>query len=136
MVIESLLPPTTAVVAEVGAGVVAGASADRAAGYATSGRVGAIAHLLPVVSAVLARPALWLEAVRVLRRFARRGWWRSWPPIPTPPSDYLAFRIQTHNGGPSCGAPSDGKRLVAAPPTASDVVAFLKWTGSNRQVLG
>lgn len=123
MVIESSLPPTPA--------AVAGVSTNRATRRATSGRVGGIASFLPVVSALLARPSLWLEAVRVLRRFARRGWWRSWPPIPTPPSDYLAFRIQTHTGGPS-----DAKRLVGAPPTASDVVAFLKWTGSNRQVLG
>lgn len=123
MVIESSLPPTPA--------VTAGVSTNRATRRATSGRVGGIAAFLPVASALLARPSLWLEAVRVLRRFARRGWWRSWPPIPTPPSDYLAFRIQTQTGGSSDGGPSN-----SAPPTASDVVAFLKWTGSNRQVLG
>lgn len=83
-----------------------------------------------VAVAVISRPLLWAEALRVAFRFAKKGWWRSWPPIPSPPADYLAFRIQTNSGG-------SGSVGGAEPsPEPADVVAFLKWTGSHRHLLG
>ncbi len=75
--------------------------------------------------AVFLRPYLWGEAVRSMWKFSRAGWWKTWPPLPLPPADYLAFRVQTHNGG-------TGHDGGFAP---DDLVAFLKWGRGNRHVL-
>jgi hypothetical protein len=77
------------------------------------------------VIGVLLRPALWPEAIRATKRFARVGWWKQWPPLPLPPADYMAFRVQTNSGG-------NGS---ANSLTADDLVTFLKWGRGNRQVL-
>jgi hypothetical protein len=67
------------------------------------------------VGAVLARPGLWPVAVTQLLRMAPAGWWRRWPPLPTPDPRWLAFRMETQYGDP------------AATAAAEDVVAFLRW---------
>ncbi len=85
-----------------------------------------MAAAAPAVFAVLKRPALWGEGLRLLIRTAAPGWWRTWPPIPAPPADYLRFRLQTNSGG-------DGSNPVVRP---HDLVDFLQWCRSNRQVLG
>ena len=95
---------------------------------------GGVGWFVGVAAAVLKRPSLWVEAGRVVFRFARRGWWRSWPPLPVPPREYLAFRIQTNSGGVADSG--DATVSPQAAPQPGDVVAFLKWTGSNRHVLG
>ncbi|MGH9185771.1 MAG: hypothetical protein ACRD0U_08175 [Acidimicrobiales bacterium] len=65
--------------------------------------------------AVLARPSLWLVAVRQAWRLAPRGWWRRRPWLPVPDAAYLRFRIQTMYGNP------------AHDPEPADVVAWLRW---------
>lgn len=64
---------------------------------------------------VLRRPALWGVALAQLVRLAPRGWWRRWPPLPSPDPSYLRFRLQTQYGDPS------------REPEPADVVAYLKW---------
>ncbi len=66
--------------------------------------------------AVLLRPELWWVAVRCLFRFAPRGWWHGWPPVPRPARDYWRFRVETAYGG-------DGSQG----PTADDLIEFLRW---------
>jgi hypothetical protein len=94
-------------------------------------RSGATVSLLSLLGAVVLRPNLWVEGSRTVLRFARPQWWRQWPPIPRPPDDYLAFRIQTQSGNPDESLSHSGQM-----PEAADLVAFLKWTRSHRQVLG
>jgi hypothetical protein len=65
--------------------------------------------------AVLARPGLWLTALRQVRRLARPGWWRRPPFLPLPDREYLAFRLVTQYG-------DAGHR-----PIAADVVSYLAW---------
>jgi hypothetical protein len=66
--------------------------------------------------AVARRPDLWGVAARLARRTAARGWWRSWPPRPTPPAEYVAFRLHTALGG------DPGAKL-----TPLEVVDYLEW---------
>ena len=77
-----------------------------------------------IVRAIIRQPSLWPESVRTLRRLrptrVPAGMSRR-PLLPT--GEYLAFRLHTNAG-------SDD------PPSADDVVRFLKWTGSQRRVLG
>ncbi len=68
-----------------------------------------------VVAAVAVRPGLWPTALRQLRRTARPGWWRRWPPLPVPDPDYLRFRLTTAYG--------EGGRA----PAAGEVVSYLRW---------
>ncbi|MHB8669306.1 MAG: hypothetical protein ACYDAD_01900 [Acidimicrobiales bacterium] len=68
-----------------------------------------------VVAAVVVRPWLWPTAVLQVSRLAPRGWWRRWPPFPSPDPDYLRFRLVTAYGDPSRRA------------DAMDVVAWLSW---------
>jgi hypothetical protein len=68
-----------------------------------------------VAGAVLMRPRLWPTAIVQLMRLARPGWWRRWPPVPTPDPAYLRFRLQTAYGDP------------AHVPDPADVVAYLEW---------
>jgi hypothetical protein len=69
-----------------------------------------------LVLALVVRPRLWLTAARELVRFAPRGWWRRWPPLPRPDPDYAAFRVHTALG-------SD----PSAHLETAEVVAFLDW---------
>lgn len=64
---------------------------------------------------VLRRPALWGVAIAQLVRLAPRGWWRRWPPLPSPDPSYLRFRLQTQYGD------------AAREPEPADVVAYLQW---------
>lgn len=68
--------------------------------------------------AVACRPGLWSTALRVLAGLARPGWTRSWPPLPTPDSEYLRFRMITAYGD------------AAASPAPADAVAYLEWCRS------
>ncbi|MBW3614434.1 MAG: hypothetical protein KY439_03880 [Actinobacteria bacterium] len=72
--------------------------------------------------AVARHPELWATAVVQCLRLAQPGWWRRWPPLPAPDSDYLRFRLQTQYG--------DADR----DPEPADVVAYLKWCRSYRRV--
>lgn len=78
-----------------------------------------------VVAAVVCRPSLWPEAVRTVRRMrptrSPGGPGGRVPLFPT--AEYLSFRLHTNAG-------SDD------PPSGADVVRFLKWTESQRRVLG
>jgi hypothetical protein len=64
--------------------------------------------------AILARPRLWVVAVRQVLRLARPGWWRRPPFLPLPDPAYLRFRLVTMYG-------SDHR------PDAADVVPYLEW---------
>jgi hypothetical protein len=77
-----------------------------------------------IAAAIVRKPSLWPEALRMMRIMR--------PTRPAaahdrramlPSAEYLAFRVHTNTG-------SDD------PPTGSDVVRFLKWTGSQHRVLG
>jgi hypothetical protein len=76
---------------------------------------GRAARLWPVARAVAARPRLWPTAAAQAARLAPSGWWRRWPPLPTPDRAYLEFRVRTAYG--------DAHR----PVEAADVVAWLEW---------
>jgi len=70
---------------------------------------------LPVVAAVLARPRLWLVALRQVFVLAPPGWWHRWPPLPLPDPAYLRFRLLTAYG------------TTDHPPAPDDVLAYLGW---------
>lgn len=63
--------------------------------------------------AVLRRPSLWSAAARMVPP----RWWRRWPPLPLPTSDYARFRTETMYG-------SGGKL------EPDDLVAYLEWCRS------
>ena len=77
-----------------------------------------------VARAIIREPSLWPEALSTLRRMrpTRIPAGMSRRPL-LPSREYLEFRLHTNAG-------SD------APPTGADIVRFLKWTGSQRRVLG
>lgn len=67
---------------------------------------------------------MWPEVVRMLRVMRpRRAHDGEGHRRLMPSAEYLAFRLHTNSG-------SDD------PPSGLDVVRFLKWTGSQRRVLG
>lgn len=68
-----------------------------------------------VVLAVVVRPGLWPAAARQAFRLAAPGWWRRWPPAPTPDPEWLAFRLRTAYGDPG------------HIPEPHDVVMWLEW---------
>ena len=55
-----------------------------------------------------------------LFELAPRGWWRRWPPVPSPAPDYLRFRLQTMYGDPE------------HEPEPEDLVTYLKWCRTYR----
>ena len=63
---------------------------------------------------VLARPSLWLTAVRQAPRLAPRRWWARPPFLPLPDPDYLRFRFETQYG-------------PAGRPDPHDLVTYLAW---------
>lgn len=69
-----------------------------------------------IIGSVLLRPVLWPVAIRTVVALARRGWWQKKPFLPLPPSDYLAFRLQTQYGGAGTSA-----------PRPHDVLKYLQW---------
>lgn len=68
-----------------------------------------------LVLAVVKRPRLWGEGLRVLVALAPREWWRRAPFLPLPDRDYAAWRIATAHG-------SADSRL-----SAEEVVSYLEW---------
>jgi hypothetical protein len=91
--------------------------------------------------AVAARPRLWVPAVTLILRSAPRGWWRRWPPLPSPSAAFAEFRVHTAIGGPAVGGPAvegAGAEECSTDPggrhqtpvrtlDADEVVAFLEW---------
>ena len=77
-----------------------------------------------IVAAVARKPSMWPEALRMLRvmRPVRPAAGQNRQAL-LPSAEYLAFRLHTNTG-------SDD------PPSGHDVVRYLKWTGSQRRVLG
>jgi hypothetical protein len=75
------------------------------------------------VLAVARRPDLWAVALGQAARLAPGGWWRRWPPVPTPPAGYLRFRMQTQYGD---GVPQ---------PDGADLVQYLEWCRAERSRL-
>ena len=53
--------------------------------------------------------------VRVAWRFRRRDWWRRFPFLPLPATDYLRWRMYTAYGD------------ADAVPPADDVIRFARW---------
>lgn len=76
-----------------------------------------------VAVAVAVRPWLWSTAAVQLVVLARPGWWRRWPPLPTPDPAYLRFRLLTQYG-------SADRRADPA-----DVIEYLRWRRSYGRVL-
>jgi hypothetical protein len=77
-----------------------------------------------VAWAIIREPSLWPETLRTLRRMRPTRIPAGMTRRPLLPSrEYLEFRLHTNAG-------SD------APSSGADVVRFLKWTGSQRRVLG
>ncbi len=75
--------------------------------------------LVAALLAVVARPRLWVTALRQVRTLAAPGWWRRPPFLPLPDTAWMEFRLTTAYG--------DAK----APLAADDVVVWLDW--SRRQ---
>jgi hypothetical protein len=73
------------------------------------------------VLGVLRRPGLYGTAIQQVFLLAPRGWWRRWPPLPTPAQGWLEFRRETQYGNPD------------APLDPDDVVAWLEWCRAQRQ---
>jgi hypothetical protein len=69
--------------------------------------------------AVLARPALWLTALRQFVRLAPARWWTRPPYLPAPDADYVRFRLETAYG-------------PNARPQVADVVRYLEWCRTAR----
>ena len=63
---------------------------------------------------VLARPRLWLTALRQAVRLAKPRWWTRAPFVPLPDADYLRFRFETQYG-------------AAGRPDPQDLVTYLEW---------
>jgi hypothetical protein len=65
--------------------------------------------------ALARRPRLWPTAFRVAVDLVPGAWWRRWPPLPLPASEWLGFRMETAYGAPE-------RR-----PGAGEVVEFVLW---------
>ncbi len=81
---------------------------------------GSPSWLFPAIRAVLARPHLWVTALRVGRRHAPPGWWRRPPFLPLPDADWMSFRYET--------AFADG----TGRPSPDEVVDYLEWVRHRR----
>ncbi len=71
-----------------------------------------------LVSAVLRRPALWLEAGRAAVDFGCKQWWKRL--LLVPESDYLRWRLTTAYGDPE------------ARVDPADLVRYLQWRRRQR----
>jgi hypothetical protein len=70
---------------------------------------------LSLVGHALANPATGLALARVAWRFRRRDWYRRFPFLPLPATEYVRWRMHTAYG-----------RDDAVPP-ARDVVRYARW---------
>lgn len=68
-----------------------------------------------VAGVLLVRPALWVTALRQLKRLTPSGWWRRWPFLPVPSAPYRRMRLVTQYG-------DEGH-----PPDARDVLHYMVW---------
>jgi hypothetical protein len=76
-----------------------------------------------VAQAVLRHPGLWGIGLTQLFVLAPQGWWRRWPPVPSPDREYFRWRMQTQYGDPD------------HVPVPSDIVAYLHWCKEERRSL-
>jgi hypothetical protein len=98
-------------------GSVVGGSPTSSAGSSRH-RLGALNGISAgAVVAVIKQPSLWPTALRAMHRLRTTG-------LQVPPA-YLRFRQQTQRGGPG-----------TEPMEPNDLVDFLKWARSARQVMG
>jgi hypothetical protein len=67
---------------------------------------------LRLIGYVLARPRLYLPALRTAWRFRRRGWYRRGPFLPLPPAEYLAWRFHTAYGDDAEPGPGELDRYL------------------------
>jgi hypothetical protein len=67
------------------------------------------------LAAVARRPSLWPTALVLWRAVVAPDWWARWPPLPTAPRRYMAFRLEVMYG-------PHGGRL-----SPSELVSFLEW---------
>ncbi|MEO7180962.1 MAG: hypothetical protein ABI141_09000 [Gemmatimonadaceae bacterium] len=67
----------------------------------------------------LGRPSTAGALLRVAWRFRRRGWWRAFPFLPLPATDYLRWRMYTAYGD------------ADAVPPADDVIRFARWATTD-----
>jgi len=65
-------------------------------------------------------PALAAALVRVAWRFRRRGWYRRFPFLPLPATDYLRWRMYTAYGDADVVPPVD------------DIVRYARWAVRDR----
>ncbi|MEP7113051.1 MAG: hypothetical protein ABI862_07285 [Ilumatobacteraceae bacterium] len=72
------------------------------------------------IAAVVRHPRLWITAFRQYRGALPRRWWARRPYLPTPPKDYIRFRLQTQYG-------STNHRI-----DAGDVLNYLSWCKLHR----
>jgi hypothetical protein len=79
---------------------------------------------IPIARAVLARPRLWLPAIRQSLVLAPGGWWRRRPFLPVPSTEMLHFRSITQYGSPD------------HPPSPDDVLDYLEWCETMRGLQG
>ncbi|WP_423922520.1 hypothetical protein [Candidatus Poriferisodalis sp.] len=73
-------------------------------------------RLFGALSAVVARPRLWVAAAGAMRRLVPMRWWTRPPFLPVPHRDYVRFRLLTALG-------DDG--TASAEP--EDLIQWLEW---------
>src|SRR5690606_27430643 len=76
--------------------------------------------LVRMVALALRRPGLVPALLGAAWRFRRRGWYRTLPFLPLPPSDYLAWRLHTAYGDED------------ALPGTRDLDRYLRWSRRMR----
>ena len=76
---------------------------------------------LRIVAAILRRPRLWLEAIRVSREIGCKEWWKRLLLVPPPDPEYFRWRVTTAYGSPD------------ADVEPADVVRFLQWRRRQRE---
>ena len=75
---------------------------------------------LELMLRALRRPGLAVDLLRVAWRFRARGWYRRFPFLPLPASDYVRWRMHTAYGDHD------------AVPTAAELERYARWIGSDR----
>jgi hypothetical protein len=73
--------------------------------------------ILRLCTAVLRRPPLAVDLLRVAWRFRARGWYARFPFLPLPSRPYMRWRMVTAYGDP------------AIVPPAEDIIRYARWVG-------